>query len=139
MLEQKGLHLRQFLPNSHHVSPGYFLTGVPHRAQNASRIASVAAQLAQTGRVLGAEVSGCTGLIGEPHFVQNLSLGSASLPHEEQVQPVRRNLEIRELTLSPANAGAGDTGMGAAGCCPGYVGQGAAAGGSAAAAARLTS
>lgn len=96
-------------------------------------MASGAAQLAQTGRVLEAEVSGCTGLIGEPHFVQNLSLGRASLPHEEQVQPVRRNREIRELMLSAAKAGAGDTGMGAAdGCCPGYDGQGAAACGSAA-------
>lgn len=72
-------------------------------------------------------MSGCTGLIGEPHFVQNLSLGRASLPHEEQVQPVRRKREIRELKLSPASAGAGETGMGAAGCCAGYAGQGAAA------------
>lgn len=77
----------------------YCLTGVPHRAQNASCMASAAAQLAQTRRVLGAEASGCTGLIGEPHFVQNLSLGRASLPHEAQVQPVRRNREIRELML----------------------------------------
>lgn len=36
-----------------------------------------------------------------PHRVQNLSLGSASFPHEEHVQPVRRKREIRELIRSP--------------------------------------
>jgi len=35
-------------------------------------------------------------VIGVPHRVQNLSLGSASFPHDEHVQPVRRKRAIRE-------------------------------------------
>lgn len=48
------------------------------------------------------------GVIAVPHRVQNLSLGSASLPHSAQVQPVRRKRAIRELIRSPPGVGGAD-------------------------------
>ena len=104
----------------------YVPVRVPHLGQNASRAPSVPPQLPQLSRALDGAGSGCTGLMGEPHFVQNLSLGKASLPHAEQVQPVRRKRESREPMLSPDNAGAGATGSGIpwTGAGPGGAGMG---------------
>ena len=92
-------------------------TRVPHLEQNTSFTVSALPQLTHAGRALAGAASDWTGLMGVPHFVQNRSLGSASLPHVAQVQPVRRNRAIREPTPSPPKpekAGADATGTGAA-------------------------
>ena len=131
---------------------GNFGVRVPQRAQNASLVPSVAPQLAQLARSAGACCpSGRVGVIAAPHRVQNLSAGSAPLPHSAQVQPVRRKRMIRELTGScpaggqPAAGGnpccgcAGGGACGGSGVCGCGCGCGAGAAGTAAASARLAS
>jgi hypothetical protein len=59
------------------------------------------------------------GVIAVPHRVQNLSLGSASLPHSAQVQPVRRKRAIRELIRSPPAVGGADGAAAGAGVTAG--------------------
>src|SRR5215472_4259362 len=99
----------------------------PHFEQKTSVAPRGLAQPGQKGRGLGARAgsdaaSGRMGRIGVPHLVQNFSLGTAPLPQDGQVQPVRRNRASREPAPWPGGAipaGADGTGGGAA-----YAGAG---------------